>query len=54
MEPLLCIEAKYVLHLQWGKKVFSSQRFVQVDPLKSMREVCHFGHRYTSTVRGVK
>ncbi len=40
-----------VLHIQWGKKVFSQPPIVQVLPLKKMREACNFHHRYTSTMR---
>ncbi len=42
---------KYWVHIQWGKKVFSQPPIVQVLPLKKMREVCNFHHRYTSTMR---
>ncbi len=38
-------------YIQWGKKVFSQPPIVQVLPLKKMREVCNFHHRYTSTMR---
>ncbi len=38
-------------YIQWGKKVFSQPRIVQVLPLKKMREACNFHHRYTSTMR---
>ncbi len=33
------------------QKVFSQPPIVQVLPLKKMREVCNFHHRYTSTMR---
>ena len=36
--------------IQWGKKVFSQPPFVQVLPLKKMREDCNFHHRYTLTM----
>ncbi len=39
------------IYIQWGKKVFSQPPIVQVLPLKKMREVCNFHHRYTSTMR---
>ena len=35
--------------IQWGEKVFSQPRIVQVLPLKKMREASNFHHRYTST-----
>ncbi len=41
----------FINHIQWGKKVFSQPPIVQVLPLKKMREVCNFHHRYTSTMR---
>jgi len=40
-----------MFYLQWGQKVFSQPLIVQVLLLRMMREVCHFHHRYTSTMR---
>ncbi len=39
------------IYIQWGKKVFSQPPIVQVLPLKKIRAVCNFHHRYTSTMR---
>ncbi len=44
-------ERNPILYIQWWKKVFSQPPIVQVLPLKKMREVCNFHHRYTSTMR---
>ncbi len=42
------------LYIQWGKKVFSQLKKKKKNyflPLKKMREVCNFPHRFTSTMR---
>ena len=47
----VCVCTFYIYtYIQWGKKVFSQPPFVQVLPLKKMREACNFHHRYTSTM----
>uniref|UniRef100_A0A674AY69 Uncharacterized protein n=1 Tax=Salmo trutta TaxID=8032 RepID=A0A674AY69_SALTR len=39
------------LHVQWGEQVFDTLPILQVFLLTKQVEVCHFYHRYTSTVR---
>lgn len=42
---------KWLLRLQWDKKVFCQPLIVQFLPLKMFTEVCNFHHRHTSAVR---
>ncbi len=50
--PLNLLTNIYIyIYIQWGKKVFSQPPIVKVLPLKNMREVCNFHHRYNSTMR---
>jgi len=38
-------------HIQWGQQIISQPLIVEVCLLRIMRKVCHFNHRYTSTMR---